>query len=92
MYLKFLVFLYRYFLFIFFVIFYVNIYSLATEIWDKVFNNGRSEICGKQTAFKKIELNWSALADRITSSILTTVFHKFYLGRSWILCPIYNSN
>ena len=38
--------------------FYMHL-SLVTVIWDKVFKNGPSKICGRQT-LKKIERIWSA--------------------------------
>ena len=31
---------------------------------------------------------WVQVADHIPSNFLKTVFHKFYLVHSWILCPI----
>ena len=34
------------------------------------------------TAFKKFEVMWSALADHITSKFLKAVFHTFYLVHS----------
>ena len=30
------------------------------NIWDEVFTNGPSEICGRQPAFKRFEVIWSA--------------------------------
>ena len=44
-----------------------------TNIWDKVFKNGPSKICGRQPSnfkFPKI------------SNFLKAVFHKFYLVHS----------
>ena len=43
-------------------------------IWDKVFKNGPSKICGRQPL----------------KSFLKAVFHKFYLVQSWILCPTWD--
>ena len=61
-------------------------------LWVKVFKNGTSKICGRQplknlkwkTAFKKLEVIWSAEADHITSNFLKAVFHKFYFVHSGI--------
>ena len=54
-----------------------------TFIWDKVFKNGPSEICGTQPLKNLKEY------DLLTySNFLKTAFHKFYLIHSWILCPI----
>ena len=47
--------------------------NISTHIWDKVFKNEPSEICGRQ----------------LSSNFLKAVFHKFHLVHSWILCPIY---
>ena len=52
-------------------------------IWDKVLKNGPSKNMWK-TAFKKFEGIWSA-----SSNFLKTVFHKFYLVHSGVLCPIW---
>ena len=43
------------------------------DIWNKVFYNGQSEICGRQTAFKKFE---------VTSNFFKAVFHKFHFVHS----------
>ena len=39
-----------------------------------------------KTAFKKLEVIWSAGAGHITWNVLKAVFHKFYLVHTWILC------
>ena len=58
-------------------------------IWDKVFKNGASEICGRQPLKN---LKWYCLlADHITSNFLRAVFHKFHLLHSWILCHLWIS-
>ena len=53
--------------------------QLISIIWDKVFKSGPSKICGRQT-----------LKNLKPSNFLKTVFRKFYLVHSWILCPIYD--
>ena len=40
-------------------------------------------------AFKIFEGVWSAWVDNTPSTFLNTVFHKFYLVNSWILCLIH---
>ena len=56
-------------------------------MWDKVFKNGPSKICGRQSLKN---LNGFSLlkADHDPSNFLKAVFHKFYLVHSWILCLI----
>ena len=49
-------------------------------IWDRVFKNGSSKICGKQP-----------LKNLKGYGLLKAVFHNFYLVHSWILCLIYSS-
>ena len=48
----------------------------------KVFKDGPSKICGRQSWSEK-EVNWSDKADHITSNVLKAVFHKFYSVYSW---------
>ena len=56
-------------------------------VWDKVFNNGPSKICGRKP-LKHLK-RYGLL---ILSNFLQAVFHKLYLVHSWILCPIYVHN
>ena len=61
--------------------------ALRVIIWNKVFKNGASKICGRQL---RKNLKWYGQpAYRITSDFLQAAFYKFYLVYSWILCPIY---
>ena len=53
-------------------------------IWDKVFKNGPSDICGRQP-LKNLK------SRPYHFRFLKAVFHKFYLVHSWILCPIYGA-
>ena len=56
-----------------------NVAAFAAKYkWDKVFKNGSSEICGRQS-FEKFEV--------IPYYFLKTVFHKFDLDHSWIFYP-----
>ena len=58
---------------------YIRLY-----IWNKVFKNRPSEICGR---LPLKNLTWYGL---LNSNFLMAVFHKFNLVHSWILCPINN--
>ena len=60
------------------------------QIWDKVFKNGPSKICGTMP-LKHLKGYGLLEADHNPSDSLKTVFHKFYLIHSWILCPICSS-
>ena len=55
------------------------------DIWDKLFNNGPSKICGRQP-LKNLKGHGVLKADHSLSNFLKTVFHIFYLVRSWLLC------
>ena len=48
------------------------------NIWDKIFKNGPSKVCGRQP-LKNL---------KCSSDFLKAVFHKFYLVHSWVFCPI----
>ena len=50
-------------------------------MWDKVFKNVPSEICGRQPLKN---LKWYGLLKQ-------TIFHKFHLVHSLILCHIYHT-
>ena len=56
-------------------------------MWDKVFKNEPSKICGRQP-LKNLKLYGLLYADHITAYVLKVVFHKFYLFHSWIPWPI----
>ena len=58
-------------------------------IWNKAFKNGPSKTCGRQPLKKKLKGYGVLQADQTPSNFLETVFHKFYLVHSWILCPVY---
>ena len=63
----------------------VNILRHLAElmnIWDKVFKNETSKICGREPLKK------NRRADHIIANFLKDVFHKFYFVISWILYPI----
>ena len=60
--------------------------SGATVIWDKVFKNGPSKICGRWLV-KNLKKYGLLEADHTPSNFLKTVFHKSYLVHSKILCP-----
>ena len=53
------------------------LFHIMKIMWDKVFNNGPSEIFGREP-----------LADHITSIFLKAAFQNFYLAYSWMLWPI----
>ena len=57
------------------------------DIWDKVFKIGPSKIGGRQP-LKNLKGYGLVKADHIPSNFLKTVFHKFYLVHSGILCLI----
>ena len=65
-------------------------YWKSNNIWDKVFKNGPSKICGRQPL--KITKGMYGLikADHTTSKFWKAV-HKFYLAHSWIPFPICNT-
>ena len=46
--------------------------------WNKVFKNGPSKICGKQS-LKNLKGYGLLKADHTPSNILKAVFHRFYL-------------
>ena len=48
----------------------LHCFSKLKFIWDKVIKNGPSNICGRQTAFKKFEVIWSALSHLLPESFL----------------------
>ena len=50
-------------------------------IWDKVFKNGQSKICGREP-LKKLNEYGLLKADHTRSNFLKAVLHKFYLVRS----------
>ena len=51
------------------------------KVWDKVFKNGPSKICGKQP-LKNLKEYGLLKADHTLSNFLKAVFHKFYLLHS----------
>ena len=65
-------------------LFWCFYYWFWTSIWDKVFKNGPSNICGRRS--------WRDMGCfRVTitsSNFLKAVFHKFYFVYSSIFCPI----
>ena len=63
-------------------------YGRYINIWDKVFKNEPSKICGRKP-FKNLKSY--GLFRHTISNCLKAVFHKFYLVHSWILCPISSS-
>ena len=63
---------------------------ISIVIWNKVFKNGPSEICGRQS-LKNLKRYGLPKAGHIPSIFLKAVFHEFYLVHSWILCPIWIS-
>ena len=65
-----------------------NIGSQTTTIWDKVFKNRSSKICGRQPLKKFEVILWSAWANNVISNFLKAVFHKFNLFYS--LSTIFN--
>ena len=67
-------------------------FGLTTYLWDKVFKNGPSKICGRQP-LKNLKRYGLLKADRSTPypfEFFKGCLHKFYLVHSWILCTIYN--
>ena len=50
-------------------------------MWDKVFKNGPSKICGRQP-LKDLKGHGMLEAEHTPSNFLTAVFHKFYLVHS----------
>ena len=54
--------------------------------WDKVFKNGPSKICERQS-LKSLKEYCLFKAYHTPSNFLKAVFHKFYLVHFWILCP-----
>ena len=72
-------------------IFWESFLSLFwNQIWDKVFKNGPSKICGTMS-LKHLKGYGLLEADHNPSDSLKTVFHKFYLIHSRILCSICSS-
>ena len=61
------------------------------HIWDKVFRNGASEICGRQP-LKKLKRVWSALGKTYRFNFLRAVFRKLFLVHSWIIWFIYHGS
>ena len=59
--------------------------KLETIKWDKLFKSGKIIICGKQPL--KIWRDLVCLSRPYPFKFFKTVFHKFYLVHSWILCP-----
>ena len=59
----------------------LKIFEVPNNIWDKVFKNGPSKICGTQPLKN---LNWYGLpkADYTPSNFLKAVFQKSYLVHS----------
>ena len=55
-------------------------------IWNKVFKNGPSKICGRQPLKN---LKGYGLLKETPSNFLNAVSHRFYLVHPWMLCPIY---
>ena len=55
-------------------------------IWNKVFINGPSKICGREPLKN---LRRYCVFQQTLQIFLKAVFNKFYLVHSWILCPIY---
>ena len=53
------------------------------SVWDEVFKNGLSKICGRQPLINLKSRPYPF------KNILKAVFHKFYLAHSWILCLLY---
>ena len=51
------------------------------NIWDEVFKNGPSKICGRQP-LKNLKEYGLPKADHTPSYFLKVVFHKFYLVHS----------
>ena len=62
------------------------------NIWDKVFKNGLSKIC-RRLLFRNLNGYGLLPVFRLNTELyfLKTVFHKFYLVHSWILCSIYSA-
>ena len=56
-------------------------------IWDKLFKNGPSKICGRQP-LKNLKRYGLPKADHALSNFLKACIHKFDLVHSWVLCPI----
>ena len=53
------------------------------SVWDEVFKNGLSKICGRQPLINLKSRPYPF------KNILKAVFHKFYLAHSWMLCLLY---
>ena len=66
---------------------FLKSFTMRLSIWDRSIQEWTKLNLWK-TAFIKFEGTWSAWADHTPSNFLKTVFHKFYLVHSWILCLI----
>ena len=62
--------------------------SRTTTMWDKVYKNGLSKICGRQP-LKDLKGYRLLKADGNLSNFLKAVFQNIYLVHSWILCVTY---
>ena len=60
----------------------INFY---VESYIESFIGGRGGVYWK----RDVAVTFSTEADHIPSNFLKSVFHKFYLFHSWILCPKY---
>ena len=62
-------------------------YIMVTNIWNKVFKNGPSKICGEQS-LKSLK-GYGLLSKPYPFNFIEGFLPQILLDHSWILCPIY---